>query len=96
MRIDADEDDPFGQKVNATYPQADYFLRSDESPDRFVNLLFADPKIPPSSGELAMYLAQATAHKSLASSRKVGAALLLNESVIAVGCNDVPSARNLT
>ena len=90
IHIDADEEDDFGQRVNDTYPQADYFLRFDESAERLVNLLFGDQTIAPIADELAMFLAQATAHKSLAPSRRVGAVLTLNDSVISVGCNEVP------
>ena len=90
VRIDANEEHDFGQRVNDTYPQADYFLHFDESAERLVELLFGVQTIAPTTGELAMFLAQATAHKSLAPSRRVGAALTLGGSVIAVGCNDVP------
>ena len=91
MRLDANEDDPMGQRVNETFPMSDYFLLSDESADRFINLLFGDPTIPPDTGELAMYLAQATSLQSLAASRRVGASLVLRNSVVAVGCNEVPA-----
>jgi cytidine deaminase len=91
MALDASEDDPMGQRVNETFPYADYFLKADEQPARFVDLLFARPTVAPTTGELAMYLANATSLRSLATSRRVGAALVAGDSIIAVGANDVPS-----
>lgn len=90
MLLDASEDDLMGQRVNETFPRSDYFLRSDEPAVRFVSLLFGDPTIAPKTGELAMYLAHATSLRSLATSRRVGAALVVGDSVAAVGWNDVP------
>ena len=88
--LDGSENNPMGQKVNETFPQSDYFLGVNESAERFVDLVFGDPRRPPTSGELAMYLAQATSVQSLSASRRVGAALVAENDVIAVGCNDVP------
>ncbi|MGH9858106.1 MAG: deaminase, partial [Acidobacteriota bacterium] len=68
----------------------DYFLGQEEVADRFVGLLFGDPRIAATTSELAMYLAQATSVQSLATSRRVGAALVAQDNVIAVGCNEVP------
>lgn len=90
MRLDASEDDPMGQTVSELFPQSDYFLRSDESPQRFVNLVFGDPTIAASMGEVAMSLAVTTSLQSLSTSRRVGASLVKDDSIIAVGCNEVP------
>jgi deoxycytidylate deaminase len=88
MKLDADESDPAGQKVNETYPLADFFLRNNEA-DRAVRLLFGEP-IAPEVGEYAMYVARASRARSLAASRKVGAALVVDDAVVATGYNDVP------
>lgn len=89
MQRDADDHDPFGQNVNDTYPQADFFLRNNDDVDRVVGLLFGEP-IPPEIGEYAMYVARASAARSLAASRKVGAAIVMGDAVVATGYNDVP------
>lgn len=89
MEKDAEEQDPLGQRVNDTYPMADFFLhRSDVG--RTLAVLFGDQREAPHSGEYAMYVAHATAARSLAASRKVGAVLVREASVVSAGYNDVP------
>lgn len=88
IELDAQEVDGNGQQVNETYPQADYFLR-DVNPTRLVQLLFREP-IAPEVGEYAMYVAHASRARSLAASRKVGAAIVVGDSVVSTGYNDVP------
>jgi deoxycytidylate deaminase len=88
VRQDADEGNPVGQLVNDTYPLADFFLR-DNQVERTIDVLFGQP-IAPEIGEFAMYLARASAARSLAASRKVGAAIVVNGSVISTGYNDAP------
>ncbi len=85
---DAEEDDPVGQRVNDTYPESDYFL-DDVDPTRFIDLLFGQP-IAPTIGEFAMYLAHASQARSLSASRKVGAAIVVGDAVVATGFNDPP------
>src|SRR5207249_1184988 len=80
----------FGQRVNKTYPRADYFLGWDEPADRFISLLFGDPREAPTSHEVAMNHADAAALQTLATSRRVGASILSGPSVVALGCNEVP------
>lgn len=91
IEIDADDGDPLGQNVNDTYPQADIFLRNNnrDEIDRVVGLLFGAP-VAPTVGEYAMYVARASRARSLAASRKVGAAIVVDDAVVATGYNDVP------
>lgn len=88
IELDADERDPIGQRVNEAYPQADFFLRDNDA-GRAIELLFGEP-IAPEVGEYAMYTARASRARSLAASRKVGAAIVVDDAVIATGYNDVP------
>lgn len=88
IELDADERNPIGQKVNEAYPQADFFLRDNDA-SRAIKLLFGEP-IAPEVGEYAMYSARASRARSLAASRKVGAAIVVNDALIATGYNDVP------
>lgn len=91
IEIDADEREQLGQNVNRTYPQADFFIRNNERADidRMFDLLFQKPEAP-TIGEYAMYVALASSARSLAASRKVGAAIVVDDAVIATGYNDVP------
>lgn len=87
IRQDADERASMGQRVNETYPQADFFM--DGFDERVTDLIFGQP-IPPTVAEFAMYVARASSARSLAASRKVGAALVVGGAVVATGYNDVP------
>jgi deoxycytidylate deaminase len=94
MRLDAnEEEDAFGQRVNASFPLADYFVPAESPLDRFADLIFGAPHAP-TTAELAMYLAHATSLSSLSTSRQVGATLVLEDSVVAVGCNEVPKGED--
>lgn len=91
IRLDADDQIALGQNVNNTYPQADFFVRNNSRADidRVIGLLFGEPKAP-TIGEFAMYVAVASRARSLAASRKVGAAIVIDDAVVATGYNDVP------
>jgi cytidine deaminase len=89
IKLDANEEETCGQKMNDTYPLADFFLRDNEV-ERAVRLLFGEP-IEPDIGEFAMYIARASRARSLAASRKVGAAVVVGGSVISTGFNEVPT-----
>ncbi|MCV7011919.1 deaminase [Mycolicibacterium madagascariense] len=92
----ADDRNRFGQNVNGTYPRADFFLHSSDlstKVNRMVGLLFGEP-IPPTIDEYAMYVARASAARSLAASRKVGAAIVVDDAVVATGYNDVPEGQD--
>jgi cytidine deaminase len=88
IRLDANEQSPIGQKVNDTYPLADFFLREADA-SRVIELIFGET-IPPTVDEYAMYVARASRARSLAASRKVGAAIVVGDAVVASGYNDVP------
>jgi len=96
VEIDAKETDKFGQDTNKTYTMADVFVPEDRNPDREIAILFGDSATGPTIAEYAMSLAQATAARSLVASRRVGAAIVKDQSVIALGMNDVPNRANLT
>jgi deoxycytidylate deaminase len=94
IALDAQDDDEVGQRVNKTYPLADYFVGdTHEDRARIIRLLFGEP-IAPTVGEFAMYVARASSGRSLAASRKVGAALVVGDSVVATGYNDVPPGQD--
>jgi len=96
INADAAETDQFGQDVAKTYPLADVFIASDRDPDRAIALLFGDSTQAPTVGEYAMFSAWATAARSLTASRRVGAAIVQDDSLISVGMNDVPDISGLT
>lgn len=90
MKLDGKEGHPSGQRVNETYPSSDFFVgQEDGQPLRAIELLFGEP-IAPTVSEFAMYIARASSARSLAASRKVGAALVVGSAVVATGYNDVP------
>lgn len=97
---DSGEETNFGQRVNNTFPQSDYFLRIDDPSDdklevkidRFLNLIFNTKIITPNQSETAMYLAATAACNSSCLSRQVGAAITdTHGELISIGWNDVPT-----
>lgn len=88
IRLDAEEREPMGQRVNETYPLSDFFLSGNQA-RRVIDLLFGEP-IAPEVGEYAMYVARAARARSLSASRKVGAAIVVGGAVVSTGYNDVP------
>lgn len=89
MRIDAKDGEEHGQRMNDTYPLADYFLSTTDS-SRVFDLLFGLP-VTPTPEEYGMYVARAASGRSLAATRKVGASLVMRDTVVATGYNDVPA-----
>jgi deoxycytidylate deaminase len=89
IQLDGNDNERLGQNVSDTYPRADFFLNNNDDVHRVVGLLFGEP-IPPTIGEYAMYVARASAARSLAFSRKVGAAIVVGDAVVSTGYNDVP------
>lgn len=87
---DADEGITYGQNVRETYALADVFVPEDRDPNRGISLLFRDPTRSPTIGEYAMYVAEATAARSLTVSRKVGAAIVRHGAIVAAGMNETP------
>lgn len=91
---------PFGQKVQETFPLADVFVNcadmalARKSIFRFIELLFGNPFHSPTLVEHAMFHAKASALKSADLGRQVGAVLCSpTGEVIGTGCNEVPKAK---
>jgi deoxycytidylate deaminase len=98
-KIDADEDNKYGQHTTNAILGSDYFFENNyDTPDkinqeckRLLNLLFQSSIITPRQDEYGMSLAFMAADKSACLSRQVGSAILLDDgTVLATGCNDVP------
>lgn len=96
---DSGEDLAYGQAVEDTFVESDYFLRvSNDSQEslskkitRFINLIFDNCIITPTNHESAMYQAVSAAVNSACLSRQVGAAITNKHGrVISTGWNDVP------
>jgi cytidine deaminase len=90
----------FGQAVRDSFPQADVFVDISRprkevraALDRFIELVFGYPFHTPTRAEYGMFHAYASALRSSAMGRQVGAALCNAEGdVIALGTNEVPKA----
>jgi deoxycytidylate deaminase len=98
IKRDSQESEPHGQKTTDTFHLADFFIDSDSDKMkselwRFLDLLFGDPFITPTSHEYSMFLAHSAALRSGDLSRQVGAVIALQTGeVVATGANDVPKA----
>lgn len=91
----------YGQNILETFPMSDCFVRCDEEATftqttesevvRILDLLFSNPEASiPTVDEFGMYLATTAAARSPELGRKVGAAILCEDSVIALGANSHP------
>lgn len=91
----------FGQNILDTFPMSDCFIRcGDEKAEidrtksetfRLLDLVFSNPDARiPDVDEYGMYLATVAANRSPELGRKVGAAILRNDSVVALGANSHP------
>jgi len=98
---DSGEEVEHGQRVEDTFPQADFFLRVDMETDaerkvrvrRFLDLMLGTRIVTPTAHERAMYAAYSAARNSACLSRQVGAAMTSHAGdVISTGWNDVPRA----
>lgn len=96
---DANSKISHGQKVSATFHQADFFVRIDGNSDqlhaninRILELLFANPHLTPTFDEYAMFMAFAASLQSADLSRQVGAVVTRGEEVLATGANDCPKS----
>jgi deoxycytidylate deaminase len=96
---DSGEEFSYGQTVRNTFPQADFFLRTEFNNDaeieskveRFLHLILNSRVLTPSFAEQAMYAAASAAGNSACLSRQVGAALTdAAGEIISIGWNDVP------
>lgn len=98
---DSGEEVDYGQRVEDTFPQSDFFLRVDKTTDthrkgrvrRFLDLMLGTAIMTPTLNERAMYAAFSAARNSACLSRQVGAAITSAEGdILATGWNDVPKA----
>jgi deoxycytidylate deaminase len=98
---DSGEESDSGQRVQDTFPLADFFLRADAGTDsqlgnrvrRFLDLMLGTRIITPTVAERAMYAAHSAARNSACLSRQVGAAITSESGeIISTGWNDVPRA----
>ena len=97
---DADEGDPLGQNIDATFHEADCFVEVVDSPgesdlpgqiERTLRVIFGDPFRTPTRDERAMFMAAGASAQSAELTRQVGAAVMRQDgSIISVGCNEVP------
>lgn len=100
--LDSGEESDTGQTVRNTFPQSDFFLRTDSGTDsqltkrvkRFLNLILGTEITTPSNNETAMYAAASAASNSACLSRQVGASITNSSGdIISIGWNDVPKAK---
>ncbi|MCF5222993.1 cytidine deaminase [Pseudomonas syringae] len=98
---DSGEEIDHGQRVEDTFPQADFFLRVEKTTDthrkgrvkRFLDLMLGTVIATPTLNERAMYAAFSAARNSACLSRQVGAAITSADGeILATGWNDVPKA----
>ncbi|MEG1767208.1 MAG: anti-phage dCTP deaminase [Comamonas sp.] len=96
---DSGEEVQHGQRVETTFPHADFFLRVDSETDserkgrvkRFLDLMLGTAIMTPTPHERAMYAAYSAARNSACLSRQVGAAIIAADGeMISTGWNDVP------
>jgi deoxycytidylate deaminase len=98
MKRDDEEPLAHGQQARDAFQLSDVFIRVDQPDEldrglaRFLDLVFGNPRVTPTSDEHAMFLAFAASSRSAALGRQVGAVILSEDGdVLAVGANDVPS-----
>ena len=96
---DSGEELAHGQLVRATFPMADFFVRTGAGSDkelssrleRFLDLILRARLTTPTYAETAMYQAASAAGSSACLSRQVGAAVTDERGdLLAIGWNDVP------
>ncbi len=94
---DKKEDIENGQQTLKVLQEADIFLRnisldeSNDSIERYVDLILGEPFIRPTIDEFGMFTAQAAARQSGCISRQVGASIFSKDNdIISTGCNDAP------
>lgn len=94
---DKKEDINNGQQTLKVLQEADIFLRnislddSNDSIERYVDLILGEPFIRPTIDEFGMFTAQAAARQSGCISRQVGASIFSKDNdIISTGCNDAP------
>ncbi len=100
---DEGEENSYGQHTSEAFHLADYFLKFDqhlqplrESCLRFLKLIFKNPYITPTFYEFASYMSFSASLRSADLSRQVGAVVVRDETILAIGSNDVPKFRGGT
>lgn len=98
---DKDDNDKFGQRLQKTLFNADYFIRYTNSDmesltqpiERFINLIHGQKGVTPTLQETGMFAAYTASLSSACLSRQVGAAISSEDgSIISTGCNDAPAS----
>lgn len=94
---DEGENNSYGQHTSEAFHLADYFLKFDkthselqESCHRFLRILFSHPYETPTFNEFATYMSFTASLRSADLSRQVGAVIAKNQTILAIGSNDVP------
>lgn len=94
---DKKEDLDSGQQTLKVLQESDIFLRnisletSNDSIERYVDLILGEPYLRPTVDEFGMFTAQAAAQQSGCISRQVGASIFSKyNDIISTGCNDAP------
>jgi len=88
----------FRLAVAKAHHEADVFVRTDETRGtnlvlkRLVECIFSHPFHTPSLDELGMAVAFHARAKSASLSRQVGSAIMVEDQIVSVGCNEVPRA----
>jgi len=100
---DEGEANSYGQHTSEAFHLADYFLKFEhnlnhlrESCLRFLKLIFKNPYITPTFNEFAAYMSFSASLRSADLSRQVGAVVARDETILAIGSNDVPKFRGGT
>lgn len=100
---DEGEANSYGQHTSDAFHLADYFLKFEqqrqhlqESCLRFLKLIFKNPYITPTFYEFASYMSFSASLRSADLSRQVGAVVAKDETILAIGSNDVPKFRGGT
>ncbi|MFI0515367.1 deaminase [Streptomyces sp. WSLK1-5] len=88
----------FRLAVGKALHEADVFVRTDDQSrthtvmKRLVEAIFSHPYHTPNLDEIGMACAFQIRAKSASLSRQVGAAIMVDDQIVAVGCNEVPRA----
>ncbi|WP_227554105.1 MULTISPECIES: anti-phage dCTP deaminase [Acinetobacter] len=100
---DEGESNSYGQHTSEAFHLADYFLKFDKSHNelkescfRFLKIVFADPYVTPTFNEFATYMSFTASLRSADLSRQVGAVITRDQTILALGSNDVPKFKGGT
>jgi deoxycytidylate deaminase len=85
-----------GQNVSDTFHRADFFINAWDRDvarvdiERTLRIIFGDPYRTPTRDEHSQFMAAGAARRSAELGRQVGAAIVNDGSIVAVGTNEVP------